>query len=87
MLASVKSLVIVLFCVLATLNVVSAGCRELKRDDRFTEYCCSCTDKGWFGECLTTHNSACYENYKLTGEHSCPKGEWGCYTDYQNPVN
>ncbi|KAL0136938.1 hypothetical protein V8B55DRAFT_1393483 [Mucor lusitanicus] len=48
MLASVKSLVIVLFCVLATLQVVSASCRELKRDDRFTEYCCTCTEKGWF---------------------------------------
>ncbi|EPB86528.1 hypothetical protein HMPREF1544_06695 [Mucor circinelloides 1006PhL] len=83
MLATARSMMTMLVLILATLSLVSASCRETKSGDRFSEFCCSCTNKGWFGECLTTHNSACRENSKFTGEHSCPKGEWGCYTDHE----
>ncbi|GAN09852.1 hypothetical protein MAM1_0298c09385 [Mucor ambiguus] len=85
MLASVKSLALLLFCVLATLNVVSALCKQTKNDGRYLEYCCDCADKGLFGECHERQSTVCNGYRRYNGEHSCPTGQWACYNDLQNP--
>jgi hypothetical protein len=87
MLATIKFVTIVLFFVLTTSKVVSVSdYYKFKGDDRFTEYCCNCIEKGWFGECISSHSGTCREAAKLVGHNPCPKGTWGCYTDRENPV-
>ncbi|KAF1802437.1 hypothetical protein V8B55DRAFT_1480012 [Mucor lusitanicus] len=85
MLATAKYGLIALLFLLATLNVVQATCRVTKHEGSIFEYCCSCIDKGWFGECHSTHSNTCSGNRKFNGEHSCPTGEWGCYSDDNHP--
>lgn len=86
MLASARSCLILFLSLVATLNVVYAqNCRVTKHEGSIFEYCCPCIDKGWFGECHSTHTNTCAGNRKFNGEHSCPKGEWGCYSDDNHP--
>ncbi|KAI8643819.1 hypothetical protein BD408DRAFT_414261 [Parasitella parasitica] len=86
MLATVKFMVILLFFVLATSNIVSAEvlCEPNGVDGEVYNFCCLCPNRLVFtGNCLSGQKTTCDRvNMSTSSANNCGKGRWACQTDY-----